>query len=387
MALGNNIKKYRRDLGLTQEELAGILNVTGQAVSKWESGTGLPDITQVVPLAKALNVTTDALFGFNEEQYDAKLAEEVHRQANALANSGEAAQGALRSVEYLDQQCEENIFNYGIMTRYVQGIAHMSRFVNPNNAYSAGLLEDDGKKWKQMLRTAENRAQQVIRYSEDKKLTDECHYALAWICWHTNEWEKGRQHIAALPSVGSNMLQETLLPYYIRIDTEEGKEKWQAQVRDNYQNFIRALNKQIVYTAESMMWSRPLQEVEDNCRWGLAIMDQFTENEQMRAHCQGYYRDTYKFLIAAYLRNKEPKKAAEQWKKLLQKIDWYVAFCDQVNEKEPAEVVRIFGEKSARNMRSYTREWIDGILDFILGRLECWSDKEVFAEFKKQIGE
>ena len=116
-------------------------------------------------------------------------------------------------------------------------------------------------------------------------------------------------------------------------------------------------------------------------------MDQFTENEQMRAHCQGYYRDTYKFLIAAYLRNKEPQKAAEQWKKLLQKIDWYVAFCDQVNEKELAEVVRIFGEKSARNMRSYTREWIDGILGFILGQLESWSDKEVFAEFKKQIGE
>lgn len=38
MSLGNNIKKYRHDLGITQEELAGILCVTGQAVSKWESG-------------------------------------------------------------------------------------------------------------------------------------------------------------------------------------------------------------------------------------------------------------------------------------------------------------------------------------------------------------
>ena len=42
--------------------MAGILCVTGQAVSKWESGAGLPDVTQIVPLAQALNVSTDALF-------------------------------------------------------------------------------------------------------------------------------------------------------------------------------------------------------------------------------------------------------------------------------------------------------------------------------------
>lgn len=41
MSLGNNIKKYRHDLGITQEELAGVLCVTGQAVSKWESGGSL----------------------------------------------------------------------------------------------------------------------------------------------------------------------------------------------------------------------------------------------------------------------------------------------------------------------------------------------------------
>ena len=41
MSLGNNIKKYRHELGITQEELAGILCITGQAVSKWESGDSL----------------------------------------------------------------------------------------------------------------------------------------------------------------------------------------------------------------------------------------------------------------------------------------------------------------------------------------------------------
>ena len=81
MSLGNNIKKYRKELGITQEELANTLCVTSQAVSKWESGAGLPDITQVIPLAQALNVSTDALFGFNAESFDIKLAEEVKKKA------------------------------------------------------------------------------------------------------------------------------------------------------------------------------------------------------------------------------------------------------------------------------------------------------------------
>ncbi len=385
MSLGNNIKKYRHDLGYTQEELAGILCITSQAVSKWESGAGLPDVTQIVPLAQALNVSTDALFGFNTENYDVKLAEEVEQKANTLRDSGEQSQGALSAVQYLDQQCEENIFNYGIMTSFVQAVGHMSRYVNPKNSYYSGLMEENGKEWKQLVRRTENRAMQVVRYSGDKELSDKCHYALAWLCWHTGDWEKGMQHIETLPSISNNMLKETLLPYFINRDTEEGKENWKSQIRDNYQNFIRAINKQILYNAESMMWVSPLKEVEENCFWGISIMDKFMENDKMRAHCQGYYRDTYKFLVGAYLRNDMPKKAAEEWKKLLGKIDEYVDFCSEVNKMDQKDVVRNYGAVAARNMGTYSREWIDSKLQFMLGQLRSWSKEEIFSEFEELV--
>lgn len=385
MSLGNNIKKFRHDLGITQEELATILCVTSQAVSKWESGSGLPDVIQIVPLAQALNVSTDALFGFNAESYDVKFAEEVKKKADELRDSGEQSQGAQNAVEYLDKQCENNMFNYGIYTRYVQAVAHMSRYVNPGNSYYSGLLENDGNQWKQIIRLAENRAMQVIRYADNKKLSDECHYALAWLCWHTQEWEKGRQHIEALPSISNNMLQETLLPYYIKRDTEKGREEWKAQIRSNYQDYIRAINKQIVYNAEAMMWVSPLEETEENCLWGIAIMNEFMENDKMKAYCQGFYRETYKFLIAAYLRNNKPQKAADEWKNLIAKIDEYVSFCKEICEKDYAEVVRQYGSKAAKNMTAYTREWIDSKLTFMLGQLESLSSKEIFNEFKKLI--
>ena len=65
-SIGNNIKRIRKQLGLTQEELAMHVGVTPQAVSRWENGTGMPDISLVVPLAKTLRFSTDSLFGINE---------------------------------------------------------------------------------------------------------------------------------------------------------------------------------------------------------------------------------------------------------------------------------------------------------------------------------
>lgn len=62
-SMGTIIRKLRKERGLTQEELAEILGVTFQAVSKWENETGMPDISQVVPLANVFGCTTDTLFG------------------------------------------------------------------------------------------------------------------------------------------------------------------------------------------------------------------------------------------------------------------------------------------------------------------------------------
>lgn len=72
--MGQIIKNLRTKNGFTQEELAERLGVTYQAVSKWENNTGMPDISQVVPLASIFGVSTDVLFGIadtieNEEAW------------------------------------------------------------------------------------------------------------------------------------------------------------------------------------------------------------------------------------------------------------------------------------------------------------------------------
>ena len=66
--LGKRIASYRKYMGITQEELADRLNITAQAVSKWENNLSYPDITILPSLTKALNTTIERLFG-NEENH------------------------------------------------------------------------------------------------------------------------------------------------------------------------------------------------------------------------------------------------------------------------------------------------------------------------------
>jgi len=62
------LKTYRTDRGITQDDLAGKLCVTRQAISKWESGESTPDLNNLVKLTEIFNVSLDALvFGLTDE--------------------------------------------------------------------------------------------------------------------------------------------------------------------------------------------------------------------------------------------------------------------------------------------------------------------------------
>ena len=63
---GATIKRLRENKGLTQDELAQKIYVSNKTISKWENGHGLPDISLLEPLAKALDISVIELFSGNE---------------------------------------------------------------------------------------------------------------------------------------------------------------------------------------------------------------------------------------------------------------------------------------------------------------------------------
>ena len=67
MTIGEKIRQLRLQNSVTQEKLADYLNISYQAISKWENNNALPDISLVVPLANFFEISTDELFDRNTE--------------------------------------------------------------------------------------------------------------------------------------------------------------------------------------------------------------------------------------------------------------------------------------------------------------------------------
>lgn len=61
MSFCENIKQIRKEKGISQEELADLLDVSRQAVSKWEQGVGYPEVDKLLLLSKKLNISLDSL--------------------------------------------------------------------------------------------------------------------------------------------------------------------------------------------------------------------------------------------------------------------------------------------------------------------------------------
>lgn len=67
MNLPEKIIKLRKINGLSQEDLAEQLNVSRQAISRWENGSALPDAQNILQISKLFDVTTDYLLNDNYE--------------------------------------------------------------------------------------------------------------------------------------------------------------------------------------------------------------------------------------------------------------------------------------------------------------------------------
>lgn len=88
MNIGSVVKKYRKEIGLTQEEMANRLGVTTPAVNKWENGNSNPDIELLAPIARLLHISLDTLMSFREELTAAEIEEIIRQMDHMFSEEG-----------------------------------------------------------------------------------------------------------------------------------------------------------------------------------------------------------------------------------------------------------------------------------------------------------
>lgn len=78
MKFNENLKYLRKEANLTQENLAEKLNISRQAIAKWESGQSLPDIENFKHLADLFGVSMDSLVGNIETKKESVLTKKIN---------------------------------------------------------------------------------------------------------------------------------------------------------------------------------------------------------------------------------------------------------------------------------------------------------------------
>ena len=89
MTIGTNIKRLRQNKGITQEVLGEVLGISGQAISKWENASALPDITILPKLADYFGISIDELIGYKPDALTYKERFVKFMLGNGILQTGE----------------------------------------------------------------------------------------------------------------------------------------------------------------------------------------------------------------------------------------------------------------------------------------------------------
>lgn len=151
--LANKIKQLRKEANLSQEKLAEKLNVSRQAIAKWESGLGIPAIDNLIAISKLFNISIDSLLEGSEEnnntndflyesqmQYDIEIKKNYDIRFNVAKSVSIQAYDGEKILIRLASNKINNIESY-----FKTKIKEVKRKIDVNIGQLKTITEDEAK--------------------------------------------------------------------------------------------------------------------------------------------------------------------------------------------------------------------------------------------------
>lgn len=189
MTIGETIRKMRRARDITQEDLAELLRITPQAVSRWETNATTPDVGSLMGLARIFDCTTDELLGMNTLKKEERIEYYARTAVKASTNGDEeTALGAWRDA------LAEFPNDYYVMS----DLAHYLFF------YAARYSDSDPEKYRSMMKEAQKLYEYIIGHCTDTGIVCGANRSIYYLLDSLGEHEKAKEYLEYLPDIWSS---------------------------------------------------------------------------------------------------------------------------------------------------------------------------------------
>ncbi|MBQ4510824.1 MAG: helix-turn-helix transcriptional regulator [Clostridia bacterium] len=211
MTIGERIKYFRTEKGITQEKIATELYISYQAVSKWERNETLPDVTAISKLAEVLGVSCDALLTDNK----ISTLNEINRIIEESKNKNISDK-----IVLLEKAVERYPNNENIIMELIQ-------------AYSMATELSDYHKYRESLI---NYGEYILKYSNNLQYKYDATQILCYIYRDLKNYERIEALANNMPRL--EQCQEALL--------------YHSMVGDDYILGVKEYAKKLLDTLESL---------------------------------------------------------------------------------------------------------------------------------------
>lgn len=197
MPMNTVIREKRKEIGLTQEQIAEYLGVSTPAVNKWEKGATYPDISLLPALARLLKVDLNTLLCFNEGLSEQEISHFCKEVMDTI-HKNDFASGFTMSIEKIQEYP-----NCGLLI-------HSTALLLDGALMMSGMSADDKEKYNSQITNLYERAAKC----EDDQIRNKAIFMLASKYMGHGEYSKAQEMLDYLPersSIDKRKLQADLL--------------------------------------------------------------------------------------------------------------------------------------------------------------------------------